>query len=78
MTEIYKEVALTKDIPQQRLRKGDIGTVVEKLSRGQQTGYAVEFFTAAGETVALVVVDEGNIEPLKHDEILHVRKLEAA
>ena len=78
MTELYKEVALTKDIPQHKLRSGDIGTVVEKLTDGQHIGYAVEFFTAVGETVAVVIVDEGDIEPLKQDEILHVRKLEAA
>jgi hypothetical protein len=36
-------------------------------------GYSLEVFNATGETIAVVVVEEDQIEPLQSDEILHVR-----
>jgi len=76
--DLYKEVAIVKNLPQYNLQSGDVGTVVEVLSRGDKKGYAIEFFNAVGESVAVAVVDEADIQPLKEDEILHVRKLQAA
>jgi hypothetical protein len=76
--ELYKEVALTRDLPEYKLRKGDIGTIVEPLSNAKQRGYAVEFFNAVGDTIAVAALDERDLEPLREDEVLHIRKLEAA
>ena len=42
-------VALTKDIPNQPLRRGQVGTVVETLGSGH---YEVEFFDDEGRTYA--------------------------
>jgi Domain of unknown function (DUF4926) len=76
--ELYKEIALTKDFPDYRLQKGDVGTIVEQLSNNNQHGYAVEFFNAIGETIAVVVVDQSDVELLREDEVMHARKLETA
>ena len=58
--DLYSEVSLNTDIPEYRLRRGDIGTVVEQLTSDAQgiMGYAIEFFNSIGETTAVVVVDE--------------------
>ncbi len=76
--DLYKEVSLKKDVAQYNLRAGDIGTIVESFTNEGNTGYAVEFFNAIGESVAVVVVDENEIELLKKDEIFHIRKLVSA
>jgi hypothetical protein len=47
---------LTTDLPEDRLQTGDVGVVVEHYRpRGDAPeGYEVEFFSATGETVAVV------------------------
>src|SRR3989442_25099 len=45
---------------------------------GQEPGYTLEVFNAVGETVAVVTVRQSQIEPLKSNEVLHVRPLVAA
>ncbi len=42
---------LKVDLPEHRLKRGDVGTVV--LLHGRH-GYEVEFVTLAGDTVAIV------------------------
>lgn len=44
-------VVLTQDLPNEKLKAGDIGTVVHTDQGG--AGYDVEFMTLAGETVAV-------------------------
>ena len=78
----YQRVALTKDIPEEHLRKGDVVTVVEKLpptdeSHGEH-GLAVEVFNALGETTAVVFVPESYVRPLESNEVFHIRKLSKA
>jgi hypothetical protein len=48
-------VVLTREIPEENLRAGDVGTIVEVHddSSGQIVGYEVEFFSAAGDTLAV-------------------------
>ena len=47
-------VALLMDLPQQRLRRGDVGTVIEVFAGTEQHpgGYVVEFVAESGEVYA--------------------------
>jgi len=68
--ELYKEAVLTIDIPDERLKAGDVGTVVEILPHptAGPRGAILEVFSAVGNTLAVVTVPESAIEPLSDDE----------
>lgn len=68
-------VVLTVDVPEHRLREGDVGTVV-LVHDGD--GYEVEFMTLDGETVAVVSLTSAQVRPIARGEIAHVRAVEAA
>ncbi|MBI4670875.1 MAG: DUF4926 domain-containing protein [Chloroflexi bacterium] len=54
---LYKDVILVRDLPDEKLRAGDVGTVVERHEvQALETGYSVEFFDMLGNTVAVVTV----------------------
>jgi hypothetical protein len=74
----FTKVALKLDMPSHKLRQGDVATIVETHpgKPGQETGYSLEVFDALGGTWAVVTVRESQIEPLAHNEILHVRRLD--
>jgi hypothetical protein len=74
---LFKRVALGKDFPEHSLHRGDLATIVEVHEGGpaQETGYSLEVFNAVGETIAVLVVEESKITPVKRNEILHVRQL---
>lgn len=77
--ELFEEVVLTKDIPDKRLKRGDVATVVERHSVSDgEDGYSLEIFNALGDTIAVITVPESAIEPLAEDEIFSVRSLVAA
>lgn len=76
--QLYKQVALARDIPEDGLRKGDIATVVEhhpSPKRGGEDGYSLEIFNAVGDTIVVTVVPESAIEALREDQVLSVRPL---
>jgi hypothetical protein len=53
----YSEVILLRDLPEESLSVGDIGTIVERHDvAGLETGYSVEFFDMLGNTVAIVTL----------------------
>jgi hypothetical protein len=56
--DMYGDVILTRDIPEHRVRAGDVGTVVERhVAPGvSEEGYSVEFFDMAGNTVAVATL----------------------
>jgi len=54
-------VALLQDIPEEGLRRGEVGTVVEELAHGV---YLVEFIDDLGQTQALPTVDASLLLPL--------------
>jgi hypothetical protein len=49
-------VALTEDLPDHRLTRGQIGTVVEQLERDGERALLVEFSDEQGQTYAMVPV----------------------
>jgi hypothetical protein len=77
--KLYQRVALTRDLPEHGLHKGDVAVVVEHLpatsATGGEEGYALEVFNAVGETIAVVMVPASAVKPLTEDEILQVRPL---
>ena len=77
---LFTRVSLAKDFPEQGLHRGDLATIVEihEGAPAQETGYSLEVFNAVGETIAVLVVEESKISPVKRNEILHVRQLSEA
>lgn len=78
--ELYKEVALTKDIPTENLRQGDVATLVDRVphpSDGEE-GAVLELFNAVGESIAVVVVPLSAVAPLRADQVPAVRPLFSA
>src|SRR5207244_7728237 len=75
--DLFIRVALAEDLPERRLRRGDVATVVEfhPGRPGQEPGYSLEVFNAVGETVDVVTVRESQIEPLTANALLTVRPL---
>ncbi|NJL54732.1 DUF4926 domain-containing protein [bacterium] len=73
--ELYQEVALTCDVPEYKLRAGDIATLVDFVphpSNGEE-GCVLEVFNAVGESLAVIAVPISVVESLRPDEILTVR-----
>ena len=78
--ELYQEVALTHDLPEHRLKAGDIATLIDFVphpSEGED-GCVLEVFNAVGESIAVIVVPISSVEVLRADEILTVRPLAQA
>lgn len=74
--KLFQQVALAKDIPEKKLRRGDLATVVDHHpTRDGEPGYSIEIFNAVGDTVVVTVVSESFLQELTPDEILHVRSL---
>jgi hypothetical protein len=69
-------VVLTKNLPEESLEAGDVGTVVHIHKDG--VAYEVEFVTLAGRTVAVATVEASALRPVGTRDISHVRELQAA
>jgi hypothetical protein len=53
----YQVVVLLRNIPEERLCAGDVGTIVERHNvPGRETGFSVEFLGMLGNTVAVVTL----------------------
>lgn len=64
-------VVLKRDLPDEGLTIGDVGTIV--LVHQQGAGYEVEFTTLSGDTVAVVTLDASDVRPVESREIVHAR-----
>ena len=73
--ELYEEVALTCNIPEENLKQGDVAVVVEYVPHptGGEEGAILEVFNAIGESVSVVAVPISAIESLRADQVLSVR-----
>jgi mRNA-degrading endonuclease toxin of MazEF toxin-antitoxin module len=69
-------VVLTKNLPEESLEAGDVGTVVH-IHKGA-AGYEVEFATLTGETVTIVTLLADQVRPLNRRDLAHTRELQAA
>jgi hypothetical protein len=61
MIELLDTVALTEDLPERKLRRGQVGTVVEILASGV---YEVEFSDNAGRAYAMVALSADHLMAL--------------
>jgi len=75
MIKEHDRVALTEDLPEHRLKRGDIATVVMVHS---VPGYELEFVTLDGDTFAVVSVYPHQVRPVGRREIAQARQLEVA
>lgn len=62
-----------KDIPEDGLQAGDVGTVVHIYRQGE--AFEVEFMTLDGGTVAVVTLLSSQIRSVSKRDITHVREL---
>ena len=60
-------VALTEDLPNHRLTRGQIGTVVEHLERDADRALLVEFSDEQGQTYAMIPVRPDQLLVLHRD-----------
>ena len=67
-------VVLARDLPDQGLRRGDLGTVVELHS---PAAFIVEFVAASGSTQALVTLAPADLRPVADDDLVAVRPVSA-
>jgi len=57
--DLFPDVVLTADVPEEGLMAGDVGTVVDRHGvPGHEDGYSVEFFDMMGQSVAVVTVPQ--------------------
>jgi len=48
----FHQVALAKDIPEKKLRRGDLAMIVDVHPKnGGEIGYSIEIFNTLGETI---------------------------
>jgi len=67
---------LLQDLPEEKLKAGDVGTVVHVHKGG--AGYEVEFMTLAGETLCVTTLRANQVRPIARCDMAHVRELAAA
>ena len=74
--QLYTDVVLACDVPEHRLKRGDIVKLVEHHVAPDGTeGYSIEVLNAVGDTIAVAAVPVTALEPLREDEILCARSL---
>ena len=75
--ELYQNVALTRDISEHGLKRGDVAVLVDRVPHptGGEPGCLLEVFNAVGDTLAVIAVPQSAIEPLRADEVLAVRPM---
>ena len=78
--ELYKEVALRRDVPEHGLKAGDVAMLVELVPGppGQPLGAVLEVFNGIGQSICVTSVSIEDVEPLTADEVLSVRPLSRA
>jgi hypothetical protein len=77
--ELFQQIALARDLPEKRLQRGDMATIVDRHPPdGGEPGYSIEVFNALGEALAVTVVAESCLQPLMANDIMHVRSLAEA
>ena len=60
--ELYSDVILLQDLPEEGLFAGDVGTLVEKHQiEGLERVYRVEFFDRLGKTITVVTLPENSL-----------------
>jgi hypothetical protein len=75
MIQEHDCVVLTRELPDDGLQAGDVGTVVHIHNEGE--AYEVEFVALNGRTVALSTVPRSQVRPVTARDMCHVREIVA-
>jgi pyridoxine 5'-phosphate synthase PdxJ len=75
MFKLLDTVALTHDMPEVSLRRGDLGAIVEVHA---PDAWEVEFVAASGRTQALVTLTGADLRHIGDQDVIAVRSLAAA
>jgi hypothetical protein len=76
---LYTDAALSRDIPDLRLRRGDLVKLIDHhVAPDGEEGYSVEVLNALGDTIAVITLPASALEALREDEVLSVRLLAGA
>jgi len=73
MYKLLDTVALTHDVPAAKLRRGDLGAIVELLA---PDAIEVEFVAASGRTQALLTLHPDDVRAVGDRDLIAVRSLE--
>jgi len=73
MIKEHDRIVLLKDLPEDGLQAGDVGTVVHIHRQGE--AFEVEFMTLDGGTVAVIILLSSQIRAVSKRDITHVREL---
>jgi len=68
-------VVLDRDLPEYRLKKGDLGAVVQLYP---PDGIEIEFVAASGRTQAVVTLHTGDVRTVSDGDLITVRRLEVS
>jgi hypothetical protein len=66
-------VVLKRDLPDEGLARGDVGTVVMVHEKG--AAVEVEFASLSGTTLAVVTLDVGDVRPVTSRDVAHAREV---
>ena len=74
MFKLLDTVALTHDLPNEGLRRGDLGAIVEVYT---SDAWEVEFVAASGRTQALLTLTSADLRHIGDSDVIAVRSLAA-
>jgi hypothetical protein len=69
--KLYQKVMLKRDIPEENLKAGDLGWLVDYVPHpgGDEEGAVLELFNVLGDSIAVVIVPVSTIGVLQADFI---------
>lgn len=70
--KVLDMVVLNRDMPEFKLKKGDLGAIVQVY---EPDGLEVEFVTASGKTEALVTLNRKDVRHVGDTDLIAVRSL---
>jgi len=73
MIKEHDRIVLLKDLPEDGLQAGDVGTIIHIHRQGE--AFEVEFMTLDGGTVAVITLLSSQIRAVSKRDIAHVREL---
>jgi hypothetical protein len=77
--DLFQEVVINRDIRELKIVTGDIAILNDYVTdKNGDEGCILEIYTAAGKFVGVVTLPIDNIEPLRQEDRLSVRRSIAA
>ena len=77
MLALFERAVLTRDLPDEGLRAGDVGVIIEHYPATAEVpeGYELEMFAASGKTLAVVSAPAMFVRRATERDILTVREV---